>query len=75
MPATSVTSSMTVIKLNTAVVVTVSQAAVLAAVSEATIRREIAAGRLQARRIGRCVRVTRAEFDRRVRGEDDAEKA
>ena len=57
-----VTSFMTVTKLNTAVVVTVSQAAALAQVSEATIRREIAAGRLQASRIGRCVRITRAEF-------------
>lgn len=66
---------MTVPELNPAVVLTVSQAADLAQVSDATIRREIASGRLQARHIGRCVRVRRAEFDRWLSAEDDADEA
>lgn len=55
---------MTVDRLDQAVVLTVREAAALAKVSEATIRREIAAGRLKSRRIASCRRILRAEFDR-----------
>ncbi len=62
---------MSVARLNTTVVLTVSQASELAQVSDPTIRREIAAGRLPARRIGRYLRITRAAFDRWLYGADD----
>jgi excisionase family DNA binding protein len=60
---------MSVVKLDTAVVLTVKEAAAMAKVSEWTIRREIREGGLKARHIGTCVRVTRMEFDRWLAGD------
>ncbi|MGO9335628.1 MAG: helix-turn-helix domain-containing protein [Acidimicrobiales bacterium] len=54
---------MTVPQLNNRVVLTVAQVAELAQVSPWTVRRQIAAGLLRAKRIGGCVRVTRTDFD------------
>jgi excisionase family DNA binding protein len=54
---------MTVPELNDRVVLTVAQVADLSQVSPWTVRRQIAAGLLRAKRIGGCVRVTRADFD------------
>ena len=62
---------MSVTKLDQAVVLTVREAAALAKVSEATIRREVRAGRLQARHIRRSVRITRAAFDRWLNATDE----
>lgn len=51
---------------------TVSQAveAIEHAVSEGTLRREIQAGRLRARRIGRCLRITDFDLEAWIRGEE-----
>jgi excisionase family DNA binding protein len=54
---------MSVPELETSVVLTVTQAAEEAQVSPWTIRREIKEGRLRAKRIGSCIRVTRNAFD------------
>jgi excisionase family DNA binding protein len=54
---------MSVTRLNTNVVLTVGQVAELAQISPWMVRRQIAAGLLRAKRIGGCIRVTRADFD------------
>jgi excisionase family DNA binding protein len=54
----------TVQKLDSEVVLLVSEVAQIARVSEDTIRRQIRLGQLRARKIGRCTRVNRAEADR-----------
>jgi excisionase family DNA binding protein len=51
-------------KLDSEVVLLVSEVARLARVSEDTVRRETAAGKLRARKIGRCTRYLRTEADR-----------
>ena len=63
---------MTVTKLNTTVVLTVAQVAELTQVSEWNIRRQIRAGRLRAKDIGGCKRVTRADFDAWLAADSDA---
>jgi excisionase family DNA binding protein len=65
-----VASPMTVPELNDLVVLTVAQAAELAQVSRWTIRRQIAAGLLRAKRIGGCIRITRADFDAWLASDD-----
>ena len=54
---------MSVPELEASVVLTVTQAAEEAQVSPWTIRREINEGRLRAKRIGSCVRITRSAFE------------
>ena len=56
-------------ELSNDVVLRVPEAAILAKVSPWLIRREIKAGNLHARRIGSCIRITRAEFDRWLGGD------
>ena len=50
----------------------ISQAAEMAGLSEFTIRKEIREGRLSARRIGRCVRITDEALGDWMRGQSDA---
>lgn len=45
-------------------ILVISEAAVVARVSERTLRRHIASGELRATYIGRCLRVQRKELDR-----------
>jgi excisionase family DNA binding protein len=62
----------TVTKLNTTVVLTVAQVAELTQVSEWNILRQIKAGRLRAKEIGGCKRITRADFDAWLAADSDA---
>ena len=52
---------------------TVNEAAALLNVSTFTVRREIAAGHLRARRIRRCVRITAEEIERYKHAENEAQ--
>ena len=49
----------------------ISEAAQMSGLSEFTIRREIREGRLTARRIGRCVRITDEALGDWMRGRGD----